>query len=207
MDNFLELAEESGIEAMDFIVDKITESKYFDGFPIISQMLAVLKAVKLLPNYLYAKKTCAFLDGIMSENMDCDTFSKAMKELNKNTKKFEVELLFLIEKAENAEKANLVGFVTRLFALRVIDYNTFLLFSSVINNIQMVFLKKYSELYLDFATLKNSNIYNVLSSQGLIANKNAQMSIGDVPLLFETELSEEGKLLGKFLKQYFDEKS
>ena len=70
----------------------------------------------------------------------------------------------------------------------------------------MVNSKKYSELYLDFATLKNSNVYNVLSSQGLIVNRNVQMSIGDVPLLFETDLSEEGKLLGQYLKQYFEEK-
>ena len=99
-----------------------------------------------------------------------------------------------------------MGYFTRLLALGVIDYDKFILFTTVINNIQTVFLKKYSELYLDFATLKNSNVYNVLSSQGLIVNRNVQMSIGDVPLLFETDLSEEGKLLGQYLKQYFEEK-
>ena len=59
MGEFLELAEEKGIEAFDFVIDKVTESKFFDGFPIISQMLGIIKAVKLIPNYLYeSSKQC-----------------------------------------------------------------------------------------------------------------------------------------------------
>lgn len=203
MGEFLELAEEKGIEAFDYVIDRVTDSKYFDGFPIISQMLGILKAVKLIPNYIYAKKTCAFLDGIKADNMDCDTFSKAMKELNKNSHKFEEELLFLIEKAENTEKANLLGYFTRMLALRIISYDEFVFYSNAINNIQILFLKQFSEQYKNFAELKKTNIYNVLSSQGLIVNKNAQMSIDDVPLLFETDLAESAKKLGNLLYQYF----
>lgn len=206
MGEFLDIAEDKGIEAVDFIIDKITESKYFDGFPVLSQMLGVIKAVRVVPNYLYAKKTCAFLDGLKSDNMDCDTFSRAMKELNQNPKKFEEELLFLIEKAENAEKAKILGYITRLFALRCISYEEFISFTNIINNIQMLFLKQFSEKYENFAELKKSNIYNVLSAQGLIINKNAQMAIGDVPLLFETDLSDSGKKMAKILSSYFLEK-
>ena len=206
MGEFLDIAEDKGIEAVDFIIDKITESKYFDGFPVLSQMLGVIKAVRVVPNYLYAKKTCAFLDGLKSDNMDCDTFSRAMKELNQNPKKFEEELLFLIEKAENAEKAKILGYITRLFALRCISYEEFISFTNIINNIQMLFLKQFSEKYENFAELKKSNIYNVLSAQGLIINKNAQMAIGDVPLLFEADLSDSGKKMAKILSSYFLEK-
>lgn len=156
MGEFLELAEEKGIEAFDFVIDKVTDSKYFDGFPIISQILGILKAVKLIPNYIYAKKTCAFLDGIKADNMDCDTFSKAMKELNKDPHKFEEELLFLIEKAENTEKANLLGYFTRMFALKIISYDEFVFYSNAINNIQILFLKQFSEQYKNFAELKKN---------------------------------------------------
>lgn len=207
MGKFLEIAEDKGIEAFDFVIDMLTESKYFDNFPIVSQILGVIKVAKIIPNYLYAKKTCSFLDGIIADNMDCDTFSKAMKELNKNHKKFEEELLFLIEKAENTEKANLLGYFTRLLALRCINYEEFIFFTNIINNIQMFFLKQFSEKYKNFAELKKSNIYNVLSSQGLIINKNAQMSIEDIPLLFETDLSDSGKKMAKILSNYFNNKS
>lgn len=203
MGKFLDIVEDKGIEALDFVIDKITESKYFDGFPIISQVLGVIKAASVIPNYLYAKKTCAFLDGIIADNMDCDTFSKAMKELNQNSKKFEEELLFLIEKAENTQKAKLLGYFTRLFALRCISYDDYIFYTNVINNTQILFLNQFSDMYTDFSKLKNSNIYNVLSAQGLIVNTNAQMSIDEVPLLFETDLSPSAKKFGKFLKDYF----
>lgn len=203
MGEFLEIAESQGIEALDFVIDKITESKYFNGFPIFSQLLGVIKVTKVIPNYLYAKKTCAFLDGLKSENMDCDTFSKAMKELNKNPIKFEEELLFLIEKAENAEKTNLLGYFTRMFALRIISYDDFVFYSNVINNIQILFLKQFSVQYKNFAELRKTNIYSVLSSQGLIININPQMSIDEEPLLFETALSDSAKEFGKLLSDYF----
>ena len=203
MNDYLQLIEDKGIENLDFVIDKITESKYFAGFPIVSQLLGIIKLSKAIPNYLYAKKTCAFLDGIKAENMDCDTFSNAMKELNKNPRKFEEELLFLIEKAENLEKANLLGYFTRMFALRIISYDDFVFYSNVINNIQILFLKQFSVQYKNFAELRKTNIYSVLSSQGLIININPQMSIDEEPLLFETALSDSAKEFGKLLSDYF----
>lgn len=203
MNDYLQLIEDKGIENLDFVIDKITESKYFAGFPIVSQLLGIIKLSKAIPNYLYAKKTCAFLDGIKADNMDCDTFSNAMKELNKNPRKFEEELLFLIEKAENLEKANLLGYFTRMFALRIISYDDFVFYSNVINNIQILFLKQFSVQYRNFAELRKTNIYSVLSSQGLIKNINPQMSIDEEPLLFETALSDSAKEFGKLLSDYF----
>lgn len=200
----IEAGKEISIDALDTAISNLTD--FFKGFPVISSAITLLKALASIPDRLYVKKMYYFLSALKNDDMDSDTFSDAMNKLNKDETKFEETLLFIIEKAENTEKAHVLGYFTRLLALGVIDYDKFILFTTVINNIQTVFLKKYSELYLDFATLKNSNVYNVLSSQGLIVNRNVQMSIGDVPLLFETDLSEEGKLLGQYLKQYFEEK-
>ena len=200
----IEAGKEISIDALDTAISNLTD--FFKGFPVISSAITLLKALASIPDRLYVKKMYYFLSALKNDDMDSDTFSDAMNKLNKDETKFEETLLFIIEKAENTEKSRILGYFTRLLALGVIDYDKFILFTTVINNIQTVFLKKYSELYLDFATLKNSNVYNVLSSQGLIVNRNVQMSIGDVPLLFETDLSEEGKLLGQYLKQYFEEK-
>ena len=200
----IEAGKEISIDALDTAISNLTD--FFKGFPVISSAITLLKALASIPDRLYVKKMYYFLSALKNDDMDSDTFSDAMNKLNKDETKFEETLLFIIEKAENTEKSRILGYFTRLLALGVIDYDKFILFTTVINNIQTVFLNKYSELYLDFATLKNSNVYNVLSSQGLIVNRNVQMSIGDVPLLFETDLSEEGKLLGQYLKQYFEEK-
>lgn len=200
----IEAGKEISIDALDTAISNLTD--FFKGFPVIFSAITLLKALASIPDRLYVKKMYYFLSALKNDDMDSDTFSDAMNKLNKDETKFEETLLFIIEKAENTEKSRILGYFTRLLALGVIDYDKFILFTTVINNIQTVFLKKYSELYLDFATLKNSNVYNVLSSQGLIVNRNVQMSIGDVPLLFETDLSEEGKLLGQYLKQYFEEK-
>lgn len=200
----IEAGEEISIDALDTAISNLTD--FFKGFPVVSSAITLLKALASIPDRLYVKKMYYFLSALKNDDMDSDTFSDAMNKLNKDETKFEETLLFIIEKAENTEKAHILGYFTRLLALGDIDYDKYIFFTTVINNIQTVFLKKYSELYLDFAILKNSNVYNVLSSQGLIVNKNAQMSIEDVPLLFETDLSEEGKLLGQYLKQYFEKK-
>lgn len=203
-DELIEAGKDISINALDTAISDLTD--FFKGFPVVSSAITLLKALASIPDRLYVKKMYYFLSALKNDDMDSDTFSDAMNKLNKDETKFEETLLFIIEKAENTEKAHVLGYFTRLLTLGVIDYDKFILFTTAINNIQTVFLKKYSELYSDFAILKNSNVYNVLSSQGLIVNKNAQMSIGDVPLLFETDLSEEGKLLGQYLKQYFEEK-
>lgn len=61
MNDYLQLIEDKGIENLDFVIDKITESKYFAGFPIVSQLLGIIKLSKAIPNYLYAKKHVNFL--------------------------------------------------------------------------------------------------------------------------------------------------
>lgn len=202
----LDMVEDKGVETLDFMIDKITESKYFDGFPIVSHLLCLIKGVMVIPNYLYAKKTWAFLEGLKSRNMDCDTFSKAMKELNQNSEKFEEELLFQIEKAENTDKAKLLGYFTRLFALRSISYENYLFYINVINNMQLTFLQRFSDMYTDFSNLKNTTFYNILNAQGLIVNTTPQMSIDDSPLFYETDLSDEAKDFGKLLHNYFSMK-
>lgn len=68
MGKYLELAEEKGIEAFDFVIDKVKESKYFDEFPIVSQLLGVIKLTKVIPNYLYAKKYVHFLMELLQNN-------------------------------------------------------------------------------------------------------------------------------------------
>lgn len=203
MGEFLDIAEDKGIEAVDFIIDKITESKYFDGFPIISQVLGVIKAARVIPNYLYAKKTCAFLDGLKSDDMDCDTFSKAMKELNQNPRKFEEELLFLIEKAENAEKANLLGYFTRLFALHSISFDLYIFFTYVINNIQLSFLKQLSIDFTNKNKLSDSTLTGVLQSQGFVTKL---VDIKDGNLNIGAQYSKQLDIFGQFLSNYFKEK-
>ena len=79
-----------------------------------------------------------------------------MKELNQNSEKFEEELLFQIEKAENTDKAKLLGYFARLFALRSISYENYLFYINVINNMQLSFLQRFSDMYTDFSNLKNT---------------------------------------------------
>lgn len=204
MGEFLELAEEKGIEAFDFVIDRMTESKYFNGFPIISQMLGILKAVKLIPNYIYATKTCAFLDGIKADNMDCDTFSQAMKKLNKNPRKFEEELLFLIEKAENTDKANLLGYFTRMFALRIISYDDFVFYSNTINNTQMGFLKVLSKIYDNKDSIEKSPLYGILLAQGFSENGNGLIVEGttlNIGVRFSKKLEDFGSLLNNYFQE------
>ncbi len=203
MADFLDIAEDKGIEALDFVIDKITESKYFDGFPIVSQVLGAIKAARVIPNYLYAKKTCAFLDGLKSDSMDCNTFSKAMKELNQNPQKFEEELLFLIEKAENTEKAKILGYFTRLFALRTIDYNDFCLYTHSINNIQVTFLDILSKEYNNKEFINKSPLYGILLSQGFAENGNGLGFTGST-LNMEVKFTDKLILFGKYLNSYFN---
>ncbi len=203
MNDYLQLIEDKGIENLDFVIDKITESKYFAGFPIVSQLLGIIKLSKAIPNYLYAKKTCAFLDGIKADNMDCDTFSKAMNELNKNPRKFEDELLFLIEKAENTEKAKILGYFTRLFALRTIDYNDFCLYTHSITNIQVTFLDILSKEYNNKEFINKSPLYGILLSQGFAENGNGLGFTGST-LNMEVKFTDKLILFGKYLNSYFN---
>lgn len=202
MNDYLQLIEDKGIENLDFVIDKITESKYFAGFPILSQLLGIIKLSKAIPNYLYAKKTCAFLDGITADNMDYNTFSKAMNELNKNPQKFEEELLFLIEKAENTEKAKILGYFTRLFALRTIDYNDFCLYTHSINNIQVTFLNILSKEYNNKEFINKSPLYGILLSQGFAENGSG-LDVTERSLNLGVKFSEKLILFGEYLNNFF----
>lgn len=203
MNDYLQLIEDKGIENLDFVIDKITESKYFAGFPILSQLLGIIKLSKAIPNYLYAKKTCAFLDGIKADNMDYNTFSKAMNELNKNPQKFEEELLFLIEKAENTEKAKILGYFTRLFAMRCIDYNDFCLYTHSINNIQVTFLNMLSKEYSNNDFINKSPLYGILVSQGFAENGSG-LDVTERTLNLGVKFSEKLILFGEYLNKYFN---
>ena len=137
--------------------------------------------------------------------MDCDSFSKAMKELNKNPQKFEEELLFLIEKAENTEKANLLGYFTRLFALHCISYEDYVFYTNVINNIQMNFLQLLSINYKNTDFINNSPLYGILQSQGFSENgsgfsvKARTLHLG---LVFSDKMISFGEYLDNYFKEY-----
>ncbi len=205
MDEFLSVVEENGINALDFAIDKITESKYFAGFPIVSQILDVLKAGKIISNFLYTKKICAFLDGLKSGKMDCDAFSDAMRKLNKDSERFEEELLFLIEKAENTEKAKLLGHFTRYLALGEISYDDFRLFTNAVNNIQISFLKTLSKKYENKDELSRTVLFGILQAQGFVI-KFDEIKTEDDSNAYgsETRYSEKLNIFGKYLNSFFD---
>lgn len=218
MEELLSVVKENSIGTLDFVIDKITESKYFAGFPIVSQALGMIKAGQLISNFLYTEKISAFLDGLKSDNIDCDTFSNAMKKLNKDSKKFEEELLFLIEKAENTEKAKLLGHFTRYLALGKISYDDFLLFSNAVNNIQLSFLKDLSKNYKNKEYLSKSVLSGILQAHGFVIKFNeVQPSILDTEehhstsaieeksfkLAIEEQYSEKLDDFGKYLESFF----
>ena len=195
---------ENGIVTCDYFIDKITESKYFDGFPIISQTLAILRAGKLISNFLYTKKIYAFLDGIKSDKMDSDRFSDAMKKLNKNPEKFQEELLFLIEKAENTEKAKLLGYFTRYLALGEISYDDFLLFTNAVNNIQISFLKDLSKIYRNKEEISKSVLFGILQAQGFVIKYDEiEISPESNSYSTETQYSEKFYIFGEHLNSFF----
>ena len=218
MDELLSTVGETGVNALDFAIDKITESKYFAGFPIVSQVLDVLKAGKLISNFFYTKKIGAFLDGLKSDSLDCDIFSDAMKKLNVNATRFEEELLFLIEKAENTEKAKLLGHFTRYLALGKISYDDFCLFANAVNNIQLSFLKELSKNYKNKEYLSKSVLSGILQAHGFVIKFNeVQPSILDTEehhstsaieeksfkLAIEEQYSEKLDDFGKYLESFF----
>ncbi len=203
MDNFLQIAKDNGIELLEYTIDKITDSKIFDGFPIISQSLNVIKLVKIIPNFIYTKKLCAFLDGIINDNMDCHTFSKAMTELNKNPSQFEESLLFLIDKTENTEKAKLLGYFTRLLALRTITFDDFIFYSNVINNVQLQFLHTIANKHNDKKFIENSYLYGILLANGFSENGNG-LHHENSTLTISIKFSEKLHTFGNLLNNYFE---
>lgn len=187
----------------DVLLDNITESKIFDSFPIISDAVALLKIAQNITNALYAKKLSAFVKGLKSNNIDCDTFSKGLKLHSKNRKHFETTILFLIEKAQDDEKAQLLGYFTGLFILSVFSYDEYIFFVNIINTLQFQFLKSFSKSYSLHIDIQDSDLYAVFASQGLVQSVGMQMAIDDKPIIYKMELTEKAKKLGKYLNEYF----
>ena len=196
----IEAGKEISIDALDTAISNLTD--FFKGFPVISSAITLLKALASIPDRLYVKKMYYFLSALKNDDMDSDTFSDAMNKLNKDETKFEETLLFIIEKAENTEKAHVLGYFTRLLALGIINYNDYLFHANVINNIQLIFLKCISREYKNSKNLENSIIFGVLQSQGFVESGNG-MHEKNGTLNLETKFSVKLSEFGSILDQYF----
>lgn len=196
----IEAGKEISIDALDTAVFNLTD--FFKGFPVVSSAITLLKALASIPDRLYVKKMYYFLLALKDNDMDSDTFSDAMNKLNRDETKFEETLLFIIEKAENAEKAHILGYFTRLLALGTINYDDYIFYVNVINNIQLIFLKYISKEYKNSKNLENSAIFGVLQSQGFVESGNG-MYENNGTLNIETKFTVKLSKFGSILDQYF----
>ena len=112
-------------------------------------------------------------------------------------------MLFCIEKAENDEKTHLLGFITANLVSGKIRYDDFFFFMNVVNNIQIVFLKQFAQMYTNESVIKKSKLYFILSSNGLMHFQGAKLAIGGHIVEHDTTLTDSAKQLGQLLSDYF----
>lgn len=98
----------------DFFLDLATKSEIFKTFPILSHLVAGVDVIKSISDEIYLRKISAFFEGLKKKIIDKDSFDKAIKTYTGDKKRFGATLVFLVEKAENDEKAHLLGFLTGL---------------------------------------------------------------------------------------------
>lgn len=159
------------------LLDKVSKSETLKAIPVFSNCLAVINDAKTISNYLYLKKLSAFMDGFKKRNPEERDIAEARELYARDQERFETTLLFFIEKAENDEKTHLLGYITaELMSGRIKD-DEFVFLMNVVNSIQMLFLKQFSEDYLDEIKIKKDSLHLILSLHGLVCYKGVNLRL------------------------------
>ena len=129
---------------IEFLIDNSLSDGVFKDFPIIGTLIGIIKTVVNVHDRLFIKKLMSFLYELK------DTSIKKRKKLiekidesNKYRTKVGEKLLFIIDRCNDNEKAEIIGKLFRNFLIERISYDEFTRAASCIESVFLPDLLKF----------------------------------------------------------------
>lgn len=195
------------IETGENLLDSLMDDPILGAIPIMRTALCMIKGGLSIQNHLYLKKLSAFLEETKKGNVTNKSIEDCLRKCNKNAEQFRENLLFLIDKSDNEEKAKLLGFFVSEFLNRKISYEDFTSFIHSVNGIPIHILKQFSKKHdKGDAYIQDQLLFGYLNAHGCITQLDEFGNIHIDPVASldsHYKLTKSAKQFGKLLRTYF----
>ncbi|KQX10981.1 hypothetical protein [Flavobacterium sp. Root420] len=197
------------------ILDSFLEDGVAKSIPVLNTLLAVFKTSGTVKDMMFAKKILYFLTQL--SDVEVEQREKVISKIDDSNDyrvKVGEKLLYIVDKCDDHEKAEIVGVLFRAFLLEKISYGYFISCCSVIEKCILVELREF--------VLEDNLVYSIafnsdLLSWGLLSFKEFFVDLEEITNYgyeggneyklnkneLEFELSYTGDAIRKNLKQYY----
>lgn len=190
-------------------VDALLEDGIIKELPIFGLLFKGKNLITTIQDRLLSKKLLKFLSQL-SET----TLEERHQQINKidNDNKYKIKIgekiLYIIDKCEDFEKAEIAGILFKEFIQNNINYEDFLRFTNSINSLSTIDLKEFilKDAFIESFIKRNSNIYlnTGLVEFKLKSNLNRTDRANNTPDIEVIYISSTlGKMLKEILKKYY----
>lgn len=195
------------IETAENLLDSLMNDSILEAIPIMRTVLCMIKGGLSIQTHLYLNKLSAFLKETKKGNVTKESAEACLRKYNKNAEQFRENLLFLIDKSDNEEKAKLHGFFVSEFLNQKITYEDFTSFIHSVNGLPIHILKQFSKKYdKGDAYIQDQLLFGYLNAHGCITQLDEFGNIHPDPgasLDSYYKLTGSAKQFGKLLRTYF----
>ena len=173
-------------ELVEVGLDAVLEDGLVKDIPIIGTLSSLIKVGRNISDRLFAKKILAFLvciDGVSV--LDRQSMIDKINDSKKYKVKVGEKLLFMLDKADDDEKASWIGQLFKAYLEKKLSYQDFLLGSKLLNAIDresfLNFLDLNSEymVTIDYELSDYSDFYWTLISSGFYS-LNVESTNGEI---------------------------
>ena len=197
------------IDLSETTIDAFLEDGIIKDIPIFGLLFKSKNFISTIQDKLFAKKLFKFL-----KQLENTTPEQRIEQINKieQDEKYRIsvgeKLMYLIDKCEDSEKAEILGILFKNFILSNIDYDDLLRCTNSISSLSTIDLREFikKDAFIETFIKSNANIY---LNSGLISFKlksnlkrtDRALNTEDIEVIYIP--SALGKLLKSILKEYY----
>ncbi|WP_230373363.1 hypothetical protein [Leptospira interrogans] len=185
------------------LIDSILGSGFIKDIPILGTLSGLIKSALNIRDYLFARKVIRFMIQLKDISEDDITgFIQAISENPKEKRKVGISLLPILEKVDEEQKADLIGFLFVKMLKGKIEYELYLRFSTAIANIFWSDFLKFRNLDENDHNGNSDFFPLILFGLAKIYDLGAIATLDPFPT--SIRLTDDGVKLILFVKEYFN---
>jgi hypothetical protein len=123
-----------GVNSAEIILDSILKEGVLRDVPVIGSIVSLMKVGNGIREYVFLQKLIRFL--IQSKDVSERERRRMIDEVNSDPRhetKVGMQIMMLLDRADDLEKASIVGRLFKAFLSERIDYPRFVLLSNIVN--------------------------------------------------------------------------
>ncbi|MGV3589433.1 MAG: hypothetical protein ACO1OF_20670 [Adhaeribacter sp.] len=199
------------VDLSETTIDTFLEDGIIKDIPILGALFKSKNLISTIQDRLFVKKLFKFL-----KQLENTTSEQRIIQINKieQDEKYRIsvgeKLMYLIDKCEDSEKAEILGILFKNFILSNINYDDLLRCTNSINSLSTIDLREFikKDAFIETFIKSNANIY---INSGLVNFKlqsnlkrtHRALNTEDVEVIYIPSVL--GKLLKLILKEYYNQ--